>query len=119
MTRISARFLAPASDTRLSCGHSARRRGHLPERPWQPPAGTRPAIPSRRQPTPPGPKKPLRAIFKFDGPGGGMLARAFLQELVDPGSGRRIVQAEQVRLVRDLPVHHVIGMRLEVYELPR
>ncbi len=48
-----------------------------------------------------------------------MLARAFLQELVDPGSGRRIVQAKQVRLVRDLPVQHVIGMQLEVEELAR
>jgi hypothetical protein len=33
-----------------------------------------------------------------------LLARAFLQEPVDPGSGRWIVEAEQVGLVRDLPV---------------
>src|ERR1019366_8134749 len=53
MTRISAGFRALTSDTRLSCEHSARRPGPLPEPPWPPRAGTRAAIRSRRQPTPP------------------------------------------------------------------
>lgn len=51
--RISARFPALTCDTGLCCGYSARRRGPLPERPWQARAGTRAAICSRQQPTPP------------------------------------------------------------------
>jgi hypothetical protein len=69
MTRISAGFLALASVTRLSCEHSARRRGHLPERRRQPRAGTRPAIRSRRQATlgpngfePLGPRSSRRSV---------------------------------------------------------
>src|SRR6266516_444109 len=46
-----------------------------------------------------------------------LLPRAFLQEPVDPGSGRRIVEAEQVGFGRDLSVQHVVGQQLEVEEL--
>jgi hypothetical protein len=46
-----------------------------------------------------------------------LLACAFLQEPVDPGSRGNIFQTEQIRPAGDLPMQCVIGLQLEVEEL--
>jgi len=55
-----------ASDTRLCCGPSATRRGHSQDRPWQPPAGTRPAILSSRRQRHPARRRRPKSIVRFD-----------------------------------------------------